>query len=113
MVFKPYKVASNSEWQQTWYQKNTEKHVEYNRQRALKSEYQESHKKSQKQYQSKKDVKFSPLPPSVKLCQNIISDFCADTSPNMFEEAGCVVCGTKCPLWLLLMVFGLEKFQMN
>jgi len=24
-VFKPYKVASNSERQQTWYQKNTEK----------------------------------------------------------------------------------------
>jgi hypothetical protein len=37
-------------------------------------------------------VKFPPDPPSAKLCQNIISDFCADTSPNVFEEAGCAVC---------------------
>ena len=96
-VFKPYKVASNSEQQQTWYQKNTEKRAEYNRQRALTSEYQESHKLSQKHYQSKKDVKFPPLPPSAKLCQNIISDFCADTSPNVFEEAGCAVCGKLTP----------------
>ena len=38
-------------------------------------------------------MKFPPLPPSIKLCQNIISDFFADTSPNMFEEASCAVCG--------------------
>jgi len=36
--------------------------LKYNQQRALKSEYQESHKKSsQKHYQSKKDVNFPPL----------------------------------------------------
>jgi hypothetical protein len=38
-------------------------------------------------------VKFPPLPPSAKLCQNIVSDFCADTSPDVFEEVGCAVCG--------------------
>jgi hypothetical protein len=27
------------------------------------------------------------------LCQNIASDFCADTSPEVFEEAGCAICG--------------------
>ena len=98
-VFKPYKVASNAERQQTWYQKNTEKRAKYNQQRALKSEYQESHKKSsQKHYQSKKDVNFPPLPPSAKLCQNIVSDFCADTSPDVFEEAGCAVCGKLTPI---------------
>jgi hypothetical protein len=48
---------------------------------------------SQKHYWSKKDEKFPPAPPSAKLCQNIISEFCADTSPDIFEEAGCAVCG--------------------
>ena len=37
-------------------------------------------------------VKFPPHLPFVKLCQNIVSDFCADTSPDVFEEAGCAVC---------------------
>jgi len=97
-VFKPYKAASNAEYQQTWYQKNREKHAEYNKQCATKSEYQESHRKlSQKHYQSKKDEKFPPAPPSAKLCQNIVLDFCADTSPDMFEEAGCAVCGKLTP----------------
>ena len=43
-------------------------------------------------------MKFPPLPPSTKLCQNIVSDFCADTSPDMFEEAGCAVCGKLTPV---------------
>ena len=94
-VFRPYKVASNAERQQTWYQKNKEKRAEYNKQ----PQYQESHKKSsQKNYWSKKDVKFPPAPPSAKLCQNIVSDFCADTSPDVFEEAGCSVCGKLTPV---------------
>jgi len=29
MVFKPYKLVSNAEYQQTWYQKNQEKRAEY------------------------------------------------------------------------------------
>ena len=38
-------------------------------------------------------MKFPPNPPSTELCQSIISDYCADTSPEVFEEAGCAVCG--------------------
>src|SRR5258705_8988028 len=28
----------------------------------------------------------------------IVSDFCADTSPEVFEEAGCAVCGELTPV---------------
>jgi len=123
----------------------------------------------------KKYYWFKKFPPSAKLCQNIVSFICAETSPDLFEESGCAVCGklipickmeelseveninllkvngvirqagcngsdpvselrgpilapdcdrvcppcveflenTICPLWLLLIVFGLEKFQRN
>jgi hypothetical protein len=98
-IFKPYKATSNAEYQQTWYQKNKEKRAEYDKQRTLRSEYQESHKKSsQKHRQSKKNVGFPPAPPSAELCQNIVSDFCADTSPDVFEETGCAVCGKLTPI---------------
>jgi hypothetical protein len=43
-------------------------------------------------------MEFPPLPPSTKLCQNIVADFCADTSPGVFEEAGCAVCGKLTPI---------------
>jgi hypothetical protein len=93
-VFKLYTVASNTEHQQTWYQKNTEKQAEYNKHHYTTSEYQELNKNlSQKHYWSLKNVKFPPVPPSSELFQKIISDFCADTSPEVFEEAGCAVCG--------------------
>jgi hypothetical protein len=98
-VFRHYKVVSNAECQQTWYQKDKEKCAEYNRTHSEYSEYQESHKKlSQKHYWSKKDVKFPPDPLSAKLCQNIVSDFCVDTSPDMFKETGCAVCGKLTPI---------------
>src|ERR1700723_2490743 len=89
-VFKPYRVASGTERQKTWYQKNTEKRTSYEKHRYATSEYRESNKKSsQKYYWFKKDVKFPPVPPSSELCQKIISEFCADTSPDVFEETGC------------------------
>src|SRR6202046_5734060 len=46
----------------------------------------------------KKDEKFPPNPPSTDLCQQIVSDFCADTSPEVFEESGCAVCGKLTPI---------------
>jgi hypothetical protein len=98
-VFKPYTAASNADYQQTWYQKNKEKHAEYDKQCTSKVEYQESHKRSsQKHYQSQKDVKFPPAPPFAELCQNIVSNFCTDTSPDVFEETGCAVCGKLTPI---------------
>src|SRR5258705_11468674 len=84
-VFKPHKVASNSQHRKTWYQNHKEKCAEYN----MQPKSQASNKKStHKYYWSKKDVKFPPDPPSTYLCQKIVSDFCADTAPNVFEEAG-------------------------
>jgi hypothetical protein len=47
---------------------------------------------------SKKDVRFPPSPPSAELCQNLASDFCADTSLEVFEEAGCAICGKLTPI---------------
>ena len=34
-----------------------------------------------------------PDPSSTDLYQKVVSDFCADTSPDVFEVAGCAVCG--------------------
>src|SRR6202020_1546903 len=49
-VFKPYRVASGTERQKTWYQKNTEKRTSYEKHRYATSEYQESNKKSSQKY---------------------------------------------------------------
>jgi hypothetical protein len=43
-------------------------------------------------------MKFPSNPPSAELCLNIVSDFCADTSPRVFEKAGCAVCGEFTPI---------------
>ena len=37
--------------------------------------------------------------PSVKLCKTIVSDFCGDTPPDMFEEAGCGFGGKLTPTY--------------
>ena len=44
-IFRPYKIASNAEHQQTWYQNNKEKHANYYKHKISTSEYQESHNK--------------------------------------------------------------------
>jgi hypothetical protein len=112
-VFKPYKMASIAERQKMWYKENVEKRAEYDKYRYSKSEYQESHKKSrQKYYLSNKDVKFPPSPPSVELCQNIVSNFCADTSPDMFEEAGCAVCGKLTPICEMVELSEVENISL-
>ena len=38
-------------------------------------------------------TKFPPRPPSSPQIEQIVNDFCADTSPSAFEESGCAVCG--------------------
>lgn len=45
------------------------------------------------QHSSSDGVKFPPKPPSEKLLHKIISGFCADSSPDAFQEASCAVCG--------------------
>ena len=37
--------------------------------------------------------KFPPRPPSSSQIEQIVNDFCVDTSPSAFEESGCAVCG--------------------
>ena len=37
---------------------------------------------------------FPPPPPDSLLRRKIIDEFCKATSPAMFEEAGCAVCGS-------------------
>ncbi|KAF8230122.1 hypothetical protein L208DRAFT_1283390, partial [Tricholoma matsutake] len=36
---------------------------------------------------------FPPLPPADVLSQEIIANFCACSSPDSLEEAGCAICG--------------------
>ena len=72
-VFKPYKAASNSEYQQTWYKKNKDNRAKYNKRRAVDPEYKESIRMlSHKRYQSKINEIFPPVPPSAQLCQTIV-----------------------------------------
>ena len=112
-LFKPFKISSNADHQKTWYQKNKEKRAEYNKHRYPTSEYRESNKKlSQKNYWSKKDVKFPPSPPLAKLCQTIVSDFAADTSPEVFEEAGCAICGKLTPICEMEELFEVENINL-
>ena len=40
------------------------------------------------------DTPFPPAPVDNKLSQQIINDFCVDSSPSAMEEAGCAVCGS-------------------
>src|ERR1700685_1034030 len=75
-VFKPHKMSSNAEYQRKWYQNHKEKCAEYN----MQPEYQTSNRKS------------------TDLCQKIVSEFSADTAPEVFEEAGCAVCGKLTPI---------------
>ncbi|KAF9470202.1 hypothetical protein BDN70DRAFT_821644, partial [Pholiota conissans] len=36
-------------------------------------------------------TKFPPAPPSLNLIHRIITDYCQDTTPSAFQEAGCAV----------------------
>jgi len=102
-LFEPYKVKSNTQRQQNWYNKlNSDEKTAH---LAEKSQYKESAKcqeinreNHKVDYWAKKEVKFPPSPPSVDLCQKIIASFCADTSPETFEEGGCAVCGKLTPV---------------
>jgi len=45
-----------------------------------------------KSYQACTKSQFPPAPLAKSLQHQIISEFCKDTSPNVFQEAGCAVC---------------------
>ncbi|KAF5370899.1 hypothetical protein D9615_009822 [Tricholomella constricta] len=44
------------------------------------------------------DTPFPPLPLNPDLSRQIVQDFCAASSPNVLEEAGCAVCGRLTPI---------------
>jgi Helitron helicase-like domain at N-terminus/PIF1-like helicase len=44
------------------------------------------------------DMLFPPPPLSQELSHAVISGFCNESQPNMFEEAGCAVCGQLTPV---------------
>ena len=52
---------------------------------------------------------YPPPPPSDELSMRIIRDFCLDTSPAKFEEAGCAVCGLLSPLSTLKPLKSVEN----
>src|SRR5882762_8668098 len=101
--FEPHKVQSNAQRQQKWY-KNLEldEKTTYLAEKAkykTSSKYQDKNRvKHKTDYWSKKEVMFPPAPLSADLGQQIVSDFCADTSPEVFEETGCAVCGKLTPV---------------
>ena len=53
--------------------------------------HRQIHQHAVKAYREK--TQFPPDPPSMRLQHTIVSDFCKETSPNKFIEAGCAVCG--------------------
>ena len=55
--------------------------------------YQESHLTAVKKSQLKKELQFPPASLNKNLEYKIISNFCKDTAPDKFQEAGCAVCG--------------------
>ncbi|KAF8223390.1 hypothetical protein L208DRAFT_1056573, partial [Tricholoma matsutake] len=40
---------------------------------------------------------FPPPPLTDKLCHTVVTDFCAESSPAVLQEAGCAVCGHVTP----------------
>jgi len=102
-LFEPHKVQSNAQRQQKWY-KNLEldEKITYLAEKAkykTSSKYQDKNRvKHKTDYWSKKEVMFPPAPLSADLGQQIVSDFCADTSPEVFEETGCAVCEKLTPV---------------
>ena len=71
--------------------------------------YQQKFKEKRKSFKpigsdDVKPAKFPPEPASQKLQEKIISEFCNDTSPAAFEEAGCAVCGELIPLTRLKLL---------
>jgi hypothetical protein len=101
-VFKRHTTKSNTDIKQNQYHKLglhqkskiLLKRAEY----QSNSNYHEEHRKAnQRHYKKKKETVFPPSPPSTTLKHKIIRDFCTNTSPNIFIESGCGVCGKLTP----------------
>ena len=116
-LFESYKVQSNAQHQQNWYKKlepdEKTAHLAEKAKYKASSEYQEKNREKHKDdYWARKEVKFPPTPPSTDLCQKIVSGFCADTSPEVFEEAGCAVCGKLTPVCEMEQISDVENINL-
>ena len=60
--------------------------------------YKASNLEAVKNYQARSKLQFPPASLSESLQHQVISGFCKDTAPNVFQEAGCAVCGRLTPL---------------
>jgi len=71
-----------------------------------------SNLESVKKYQKKIESNFPPRPLSLDLQHKIALNFCKDTAPKKFEEAGCAVCG-KLTLFTELQKLSELKLDLN
>jgi len=55
--------------------------------------FKSSNLEAVKNYQARIKSQFPPPQLTKSLQNQIISEFCQDTSPTIFQEAGCAVCG--------------------
>ena len=53
---------------------------------------------------------FPPPPLTPSLTNKIITDFCNDCTPNMFQEAGCAICGQLTPISKLSKLRAMKGF---
>lgn len=62
--------------------------------RECNREYKrKSRQKLKEEKETPSKSKFPPCPPSSSQTEQIVNNFCADTSPSAIEESGCAVCG--------------------
>ena len=96
-TFLAQKRLSNLITVQKYQKKHLEKykhsHLAAVRKNQVKNQekYKKMHLASVQKYNMKQE--FPPCPPSLKLQQTIVHDFCNDMLPNKFMESGCCVCG--------------------
>jgi len=101
-VFVLYSAKSKTDRNRRHYDKLDAKGKEKYRS-ASKPSKETKQKKTQtrrekRMIEREKPPDFPPPPPSVHLKETIVRNWCKDTSPEMFAEGGCAVCGQLTPL---------------
>ena len=95
-VFKIH--GSRSETKKQWYTKLDDTQKKKNLELQKKYAKSELAKKKRTERRKEKKSKFPPSPPSKALCETVTRGWCGDTSPEVFMESGCAVCGQLTPL---------------
>ena len=104
-VFALHAVKTNAERSKKWYNKldTSRKKDKQRRQEARGLPEDEKQKKAEQQKDKRKAVKegphkFPPPPPSTELKETVVRGWCNDTSPSVFAEGGCTICGQLTPV---------------